>query len=237
MKAETLGDVIETSGNTGTSAMKSIMGVMDLTKGIFGGGGNSGIVSGGSAGAAKTAAGSDAVKQAAEGSAGASAVKNAGKSGLGSGLMKGLGKRALGPLGYIADATAIASAKPGKERNQAIGSAVGGGIGSTIGGIVGSVIPVAGTMIGSTLGGTVGSFIGEKVGGAISGIGDKFKEGKETVSKWFSNTFSFGKKTRKLLNRRMFQRHHPRVRLPFRLPSFRNQRRLISASRCCRIQL
>lgn len=194
MKAETLGDVIETSGNTGTSAMKSIMGVMDLTKGIFGGGGNSGIVSGGSAGAAKTAAGSDAVKQAAEGSAGASAVKNAGKSGLGSGLMKGLGKRALGPLGYIADATAIASAKPGKERNQAIGSAVGGGIGSTIGGIVGSVIPVAGTMIGSTLGGTVGSFIGEKVGGAISGIGDKFKEGKETVSKWFSNTFSFGKK-------------------------------------------
>lgn len=193
-KAETLGDVIETSGNTGTSAMKSIMGVMDLTKGIFGGGGNSGIVSGGSAGAAKTAAGSDAVKQAAEGSPGASAVKNAGKKGLGSGLMKGLGKRALGPLGYIADATAIASAKPGKERNQAIGSAVGGGIGSTIGGIVGSVIPVAGTMIGSTLGGTVGSFIGEKVGGAISGIGDKFKEGKETVSKWFSNTFSFGKK-------------------------------------------
>ena len=125
-----------------------------------------------------------------------------GKSGLGSGLLKGLGKRALGPLGYIADATAIATAKPGKERNQAIGSTVGGGIGSTIGGIVGSVIPVAGTMIGSTLGGTVGSFIGEKVGGGISGIGDKFKEGKEKVSKWFSNTFSFGKKTRKPFNRK-----------------------------------
>jgi hypothetical protein len=117
-----------------------------------------------------------------------------GKSGLGSGLMKGLGKRALGPLSFIADATAIATAKPGKERNQAIGSTVGGGIGSAIGGIVGSVIPVAGTMIGSTLGGTVGSFIGEKVGGAITGIADKFNEGKETVSKWFSKTFSFGKK-------------------------------------------
>lgn len=163
-------------------------------------------------------------------------MKNAGKSGLGSGLMKGLGKRVLGPLSYIADATAIASAKPGKERNQAIGSAVGGGIGSTIGGIVGSVIPVAGTMIGSTLGGTVGSFIGEKVGGAITGVSEQFKEGKEKVSRWFSKTFSFGKKTRKLLNRRMFRRHRPLVRLPFRLPSFRNQRRLISASRCCRIQ-
>ncbi|WP_433941379.1 hypothetical protein [Paenibacillus lautus] len=193
-KAETLGDVIETSGNTGTSAMKSMKGVMDLTKGIFGGGGASGIVSGGAASAVKAGAGSDAVKQAADGSAGASGVKNAGKSGLGSGLMKGLGKRALGPLSYIADATAIATAKPGKERNQAIGSTVGGGIGSTIGGLVGSVIPVAGTMIGSTLGGTVGSFIGEKVGGAITGIGDKFNEGKETVSKWFSKTFSFGKK-------------------------------------------
>lgn len=193
-KAETLGDVIETSGNMGTSAMKSIKGVMDITKGIFGGGASSGIVSGGAASAAKTAAGSDAVKQAANGSLGASAVKNAGKKGLGSGLMKGLGKRALGPLSFIADATAIASAEPGKERNQAIGSAVGGGIGSTIGGIIGSVIPVAGTMIGSTLGGTVGSYIGEKVGGAFTGISEKFKEGKESVSKWFSNAFSFGKK-------------------------------------------
>lgn len=194
MKAETLGDVIETAGNTGSGAVKSIKGVLDITKGIFGGGGTSGIVSGGAASAVKTGAGSDAVKQAADGSAGANAVKNAGKSGLGSGLMKGLGKRVLGPLSYIADATAIASAKPGKERNQAIGSAVGGGIGSTIGGIVGSVIPVAGTMIGSTLGGTVGSFIGEKVGGAITGVSEQFKEGKEKVSRWFSKTFSFGKK-------------------------------------------
>ncbi|RAR41957.1 hypothetical protein [Paenibacillus sp. MDMC362] len=188
------GDLIETAGTLAKGPLDLVKGAMDLTKGMFGGGGASGFVSGGLASAAISGTGSDAVKQAAGGSAGANAVKNAGESGLGSGLMKGLGKRALGPLGYIADATAIASAKPGKERNQAIGSAVGGGIGSTIGGIVGSVIPVAGTMIGSTLGGTVGSFIGEKVGGAISGIGDKFNEGKEKVSKWFSSTFSFGKK-------------------------------------------
>ncbi|MHA2852964.1 hypothetical protein ACXZ7E_03170 [Paenibacillus lautus] len=193
-KAETAGDFIETLGNTGKGAVQLLKDAVGITKGMFGGGASSGIVSGGAASFAKTGAGSDAVKQAADGSAGANAVKNAGKSGLGSGLMKGLGKRALGPLSFIADATAIATAKPGKERNQAIGSTVGGGIGSTIGGLVGSVIPVAGTMIGSTLGGTVGSYIGEKVGGAITGIGDKFNEGKETVSKWFSKTFSFGKK-------------------------------------------
>ncbi|MGW8823629.1 hypothetical protein ACWGNU_16115 [Paenibacillus lautus] len=193
-KAETAGDFIETLGNTGKGAVQLLKDAVGITKGMFGGGASSGIVSGGAASVAKTGAGSDAVKQAADGSTGANAVKNAGKSGLGSGLMKGLGKRALGPLSYIADATAIATAKPGKERNQAIGSTVGGGIGSTIGGLVGSVIPVAGTMIGSTLGGTVGSFIGEKVGGAITGIGDKFNEAKETVSKWFSKTFSFGKK-------------------------------------------
>ena len=146
--------------------------------------------------------------------------------------MKGLGKRVLGPLSYIADATAIASAKPGKERNQAIGSAVGGGIGSTIGGIVGSVIPVAGTMIGSTLGGTVGSFIGEKVGGAITGVSEQFKEGKEKVSRWFSKTFSFGKKTRKAAQPKDVPKAPPSSAAPFRLPSFRNQRRLISASRC-----
>ncbi|WP_145040693.1 hypothetical protein [Paenibacillus sp. Y412MC10] len=188
------GDAIETAGTLGKGTLEILKGAVDMTKGMFGGGGASGIVSGGAASAAKTGTGSDAVKQAADGGTGASAVKNAGKSGLGSGLIKRLGKRALGPLSYIADATAIATAKPGKERNQAIGSTVGGGIGSTIGGIVGSVIPVAGTMIGSTLGGTVGSFIGEKVGGAITGIADKFNEGKETVSKWFSKTFSFGKK-------------------------------------------
>lgn len=195
------GDLMETVGNAGAGVLGGVRDLWKSGSALFGGS-DSGIVSsskdtgGGAASSLVKDLGSgNTVANAAPSSSPASNISaGTGKSGLGSGLLKGLGKRVLGPLGYIADATAIATAKPGKERNQAIGSTVGGGIGSTIGGIIGSVIPVAGTMIGSTLGGTVGSFIGEKVGGAFTGIGDKFKEGKETVSKWFSNTFSFGKK-------------------------------------------
>lgn len=195
------GDLIETVGNAGAGILGGTRDLWKSGSALFGGS-DSGIVSGSKdAGGGATASmvsdlgsGNTVANTAPSSSPAANISAGTGKSGLGSGLMKGLGKRALGPLSYIADATAIATAKPGKERNQAIGSTVGGGIGSTIGGIVGSVIPVAGTMIGSTLGGTVGSFIGEKVGGAITGIGDKFNEGKETVSKWFSKTFSFGKK-------------------------------------------
>lgn len=195
------GDLVETVGNAGAGILGGTRDLWKSGSALFGGS-DSGIVSGSkdvgggaTASMVKDLGSGNTVANAAPSSSPASNISaGTGKSGLGSGLMKGLGKRALGPLSFIADATAIATAKPGKERNQAIGSAVGGGIGSTIGGIVGSVIPVAGTMIGSTLGGTVGSFIGEKVGGAITGIGDKFNEGKETVSKWFSKTFSFGKK-------------------------------------------
>lgn len=193
-RAEKTGDVIESAGNLGKGALDLIKKASDFAKGMFGGGGASGIVSGGVRGAAKTSVGSNAAKQAANGGTAASVVKSVGKSTLDSGLMKGIGKRALGPLSYIADAAAIASAAPGKERNQAIGSAIGGGIGSTIGGFVGSVVPGAGTFVGSMLGGTVGSFVGEKVGGAITGISDSLKESKEKVTKWFSKTFSFGKK-------------------------------------------
>lgn len=195
------GDLVETVGNAGAGILGGARDLWKSGSALFGGS-ESGTVSGSKdAGGGATAnmvkdlgSGNTVANAAPSSSPSSNISAGTGKSGLGSGLLKGLGKRALGPLGYIADATAIATAKPGKERNQAIGSTVGGGIGSTIGGIVGSVIPVAGTMIGSTLGGTVGSFIGEKVGGGISGIGDKFKEGKEKVSKWFSNTFSFGKK-------------------------------------------
>ncbi|MCM3260040.1 hypothetical protein M3664_19760 [Paenibacillus lautus] len=195
------GDLVETVGNAGAGILGGTRDLWKSGSALFGGS-DSGIVSGSkdvgggaTASMVKDLGSGNTVANAAPSSSPASNISaGTGKSGLGSGLMKGLGKRALGPLSFIADATAIATAKPGKERNQAIGSTVGGGIGSTIGGLVGSVIPVAGTMIGSTLGGTVGSFIGEKVGGAITGIGDKFNEGKETVSKWFSKTFSFGKK-------------------------------------------
>ncbi|VTR23535.1 hypothetical protein [Paenibacillus lautus] len=195
------GDLIETVGNAGAGILGGTRDLWKSGSALFGGS-DSGIVPGSKdAGGGATASmvsdlgsGNTVANTASSSSPAANISTGTGKSGLGSGLLKGLGKRALGPLSFIADATAIATAKPGKERNQAIGSTVGGGIGSTIGGIVGSVIPVAGTMIGSTLGGTVGSFIGEKVGGAITGIADKFNEGKETVSKWFSKTFSFGKK-------------------------------------------
>lgn len=193
-RAEKTGDFIETLGNTGKGATQLLKDTVNLSQKIFGGGGDSGIVSGGIGSVAKSGADSDAAKQAASGSTGVSAAKNIGKSGLGSGLMKTIGRRALGPLGYIADATAIASAEPGKARNQAIGSAVGGSVGAAIGGFFGSVIPVAGTMVGSTIGGTLGSYAGEKLGGAITGISEQFKEGKKKMSKWFSNTFSFGKK-------------------------------------------
>lgn len=193
-KAEKIGDFVETAGILGQGAVKGLKFVWDGAKNIFGGGGGSGIVAGGIGSVAKSGAGLDAAQKAATGSVGASVAKSAGKSGLGSGLMKTIGKRALGPLGYIADATAIASAEPGKERNQAIGSAVGGGIGSAIGGFIGSVVPVAGTLVGSTIGGTLGSLAGEKLGGFITDVGEKFTETKEKVSKWFSNTFSFGKK-------------------------------------------
>lgn len=195
------GDLVETVGNAGAGILGGARDLWKSGSALFGGSesgtvsGSKGAGGGATANMVKDLGSGNTVANAAPSSSPSSNISaGTGKSGLGSGLLKGLGKRALGPLGYIADATAIATAKPGKERNQAIGSTVGGGIGSTIGGIVGSVIPVAGTMIGSTLGGTVGSFIGEKVGGGISGIGDKFKEGKEKVSKWFSNTFSFGKK-------------------------------------------
>ncbi|GIO93192.1 hypothetical protein [Paenibacillus lactis] len=149
----------------------------------------SGAVKGTDNGAASQAAkAADPKVAASKVSAGAAPSK------LASGFLKGAGKRILGPLGFLADVNDIAAAKPGKERNQAIGSAVGGGIGATIGGAIGSVIPVAGTLVGSTVGGAVGSFVGEKIGGAINGITKTFKSGGDKVSKWFSNTFSFGKK-------------------------------------------
>jgi len=208
-RAEKTGDFIETLGNTGKGATQLLKDTVNLSKKIFGGGGDSGIVSGGIGSAAKSGAGSDAAKQAASGSMGVSAAKNIGKSGLGSGLMKTIGKRAIGPLGYIADATAIASAEPGKERNQAIGSAVGGSVGAAIGGFFGSVIPVAGTFVGSTIGGTIGSFAGEKLGGFITDVGEKFTETKEKVSKWFSNTFSFGKKDKEAAKQKDVQKSPP----------------------------
>ncbi|MET3549166.1 hypothetical protein ABID47_005803 [Paenibacillus favisporus] len=102
-------------------------------------------------------------------------------------VASGPGKKLLGPLGYAADAFSIATAKPGKERAEAVGSAVGGGIGATVGGAIGSIIPIGGTLIGSTLGGAAGSFIGEKVGGWVSDNKEKIENGfKNMFPGWFS---------------------------------------------------
>lgn len=102
-------------------------------------------------------------------------------------VASGPGKKLLGPLGYAADAFSIATAKPGKERAEAVGSAVGGGIGATVGGAIGSIIPIGGTLIGSTLGGAAGSFIGEKVGGWVSDNKEKIENGFKTMFPgWFS---------------------------------------------------
>ncbi|KOR82537.1 hypothetical protein [Paenibacillus solani] len=195
------GDLMETVGNAGAGILGGARDLWKSGSALFKGS-DSGIVSSskdvGGGATASMAKDLDSGNKAAHAAPSSSPVSNlsaaARKRGLGSGLMKSFGKRALGPLGYIADVTDIASAEPGKERNQAIGSAVGGSVGAAIGGFFGSVIPVAGTLVGSTIGGTIGSFAGEKLGGAITGIGEKFTETKEKMSKWFSNTFSFGKK-------------------------------------------
>lgn len=129
----------------------------------------------------------------------AGATKSMAKSGgnLISNAVKGFGKRMLGPLGFAADVASIATAAPGKERSQAIGSAVGGGAGAAIGGFIGSIIPGAGTLVGSALGGTAGSWLGEKAGGLISDASNKIQESAAKVTDWFSSKFSFGKKKNK----------------------------------------
>lgn len=193
-KAAAGGDFIETVGNIASSGIKIAKKTWDFGKDLFGGGGNLGIVAGYGNSTTRKSLQSPKTSNKISQDIGSSMAKTTTKTGVASGLLKGAGKRILGPLSLLADASAIAKAEPGKERNQAIGSAVGGGIGATIGGAIGSVIPVAGTLVGSTVGGAVGSFVGEKIGGAVTGITETFKAGGEKVSKWFSNTFSFGKK-------------------------------------------
>ncbi|MBU9707247.1 hypothetical protein KSP24_09960 [Paenibacillus sp. AK121] len=130
-------------------------------------------------------------------------------SGLVEKVSKGLGvskKFISGPLGVLADAASIATAAPGKERAQAIGSTVGGAVGSTVGGAIGTfLLPGVGTAVGSYVGGLAGDFLGGKVGGWISDHGSEIKEKASKVTGWLSekseafgdsisNFFSFGKK-------------------------------------------
>ncbi|MCD9020504.1 hypothetical protein [Cohnella silvisoli] len=94
------------------------------------------------------------------------------------------------PLGVVSDVMGIFGAKPGKERNKAIGSAVGGwggaAAGAAAGAAIGSVVPVIGTAIGGLIGGALGGLGGSNVGEKLGGLADK-------VGGWFG----WGKKKKK----------------------------------------
>lgn len=113
------------------------------------------------------------------------------------GSTKGLAKTALKtggkllrPLSVISDIANISSAKPGKERNKAIGGALGGWGGAAAGAAIGSVIPVVGTVIGGAIGGLAGSFAGEWIGKNVGGVAKK-------ASKWLGGILG-GKKKEKI---------------------------------------
>ncbi|GIP29652.1 hypothetical protein J23TS9_47820 [Paenibacillus sp. J23TS9] len=175
--ANALGDLISTVGSAGVDLIGGAQGFGKLGKDLFKGG--SGIAS----------------KAASFVSSAVSEVGNSGVGSIAGKLLKSGSKKLLGPLGFAADAMSIASAKPGKERAQAIGSAAGSTIGSVLGGAVGTLIPipVVGTAIGSVIGGAVGDFVGGKVGGMVADYAPKIKETFSSVKGWFSKTFS-GKK-------------------------------------------
>lgn len=107
--------------------------------------------------------------------------------------LKGAGKL-FRPLGLAMDVADIAAAKPGKERNKAIGRAVGGGLGATMLGAVGTMImPGIGTAIGASLGGMAGEWLGDKIGGSIGKIGGAIGKVGSKLKKFLP----FGKKEKK----------------------------------------
>ncbi|WP_339322309.1 hypothetical protein [Paenibacillus sp. FSL W8-0194] len=126
-----------------------------------------------------------------------SAAKVAGNGGVGamaSGLIKGGLKKLPGPLGLVGDVMSIASAKPGKERAQAIGSTIGSNLLATAGGAIGTfLLPGVGTAVGTVLGDMAGDFLGGKIGGFIADSAPKIKETFTGVSNWFSKNI-LGKK-------------------------------------------
>ncbi|WP_213617955.1 hypothetical protein [Paenibacillus sp. J22TS3] len=104
----------------------------------------------------------------------------------GKSLFKGamnIGKKVLGPLSTAMDVIDIAKAKPGEERNRAVGSAAGGWAGASAGGAIGTMIfPGVGTAIGAAAGGLIGSIAGSDIGSAIGNFfwGKKKEEPKPT---------------------------------------------------------
>ncbi|RED85305.1 hypothetical protein [Cohnella phaseoli] len=95
-----------------------------------------------------------------------------------------IGGKAFAPLGLATRAISIFSAKPGKERNKAIGGALGGwggaAAGAAAGAAIGSVIPGIGTAIGGVVGGAIGglsgSAVGEKIGELATKASDTIKD-------------------------------------------------------------
>lgn len=77
------------------------------------------------------------------------------------------------PLSIGMDIMNITSAKPGEERNKAIGGAAGGwagaATGAAAGAAIGSVVPVIGTAIGGLIGGIAGGLGGDWLGSTIGG--------------------------------------------------------------------
>jgi len=115
--------------------------------------------------------------------------------GIGKGALK-VGGRALLPVGLAMDSYEIATAKPGDERRNAIGSAVGGWSGAAAGAAggatLGSIIPGVGTAIGGTVGGIAGYFGGSELGEWVSDIDfsalpEKAKEAKDEAMDWLSD--------------------------------------------------
>ncbi|MEK4236467.1 phage tail tape measure protein [Paenibacillus sp. FSL H7-0714] len=78
------------------------------------------------------------------------------------------------PLVAAVDAYSIATADPGRDRAEKVGSSLGGWsgawAGATAGGAVGSVIPGPGTAIGAIVGGIGGGLGGSWVGGGLSDL-------------------------------------------------------------------
>lgn len=97
------------------------------------------------------------------------AINNPAPKLAGSKLLKAAGKW-VKPLGYIATAASIATAKPGEERNKLIRGAAGNAAGTAIGAALGSIVPGAGTLVGGLVGGYLGEKLAEgKVGKAVQG--------------------------------------------------------------------
>jgi len=102
---------------------------------------------------------------------------------IGNGLLGGAGKL-IKPLGFAMDVADIAKAKPGEERNRAIGRAVGGGVGSLVMGAIGTaILPGVGTAVLSAAGDMAGEWVGDKIGGAVSKIKKVWPFGKKNKKK------------------------------------------------------